>query len=141
MNHAAEEAVAKRWVGDRDSLTSFGQSPAELPTTHQLPFKLVKQATRNFASDMRIGGGGSCAVYSAVVYGVPVAVKALKETKKTKKLPSRSQSLANFDQRKQQQQQQSGNEMELEKSAKSFLKQFIAEMELLMHVRHPVSET
>ena len=38
---------------------------------------LITAATDNFSAACRIGGGGSCEVYKAVVYGVTVAVKAL----------------------------------------------------------------
>ena len=43
----------------------------------RFPHALLAEATGGFSAAMRIGGGGSCVVYRASVYGVTVAVKVL----------------------------------------------------------------
>ena len=40
-----------------------------------LPFGDLQAATDDFNARGRIGGGGSCVVYEAVLFGLPVAVK------------------------------------------------------------------
>jgi hypothetical protein len=74
----------------------------------QLPYELILSATMSFASSERIGGGASCSVFRANIFGVSVAVKALTTM-----------------------------EGETEKKRKAEEKQFVAEMNLLMGVTHP----
>jgi serine/threonine protein kinase len=45
----------------------------------QLQFQLLSRATDNFNERGIIGGGASCAVYRAQVFGVDVAIKRLKD--------------------------------------------------------------
>jgi hypothetical protein len=63
----AEKLVADSWNDDEEFARDF-----------RVPFSKLSAATGNFSADMRIGGGGSCEVFKAVVYGVNVAIKSLK---------------------------------------------------------------
>jgi serine/threonine protein kinase len=74
----------------------------------RVPYALLHTATTNFADASCIGGGASCAVYKAQVYGTWVAVKAL-----NLRLDDDS------------------------KKSKSEARQFAAEMALLTTVQHP----
>ena len=69
-NAAAEAKVREFWGG-------MVTSPDEKSFAFRLPYKLLEEATDGFSVSMRIGGGASCAVYKAAVFGVVVAVKAL----------------------------------------------------------------
>ena len=72
-----------------------------------IAYNVLENATGKFSSDMRIGGGGSCEVFRAKVYGVPVAIKALKHVQGQEDVASKEER-----------------------------KQFEAEMSLLQKVRH-----
>jgi hypothetical protein len=65
-----EATVARMWRDPKQSDNGFAV---------QLPHTLLDDATMHFSEMRCIGGGGSCKVYRADVFGVPVAVKALKD--------------------------------------------------------------
>jgi serine/threonine protein kinase len=79
------------------------------PLSLRVPYAVLAAATAGFDDACCIGGGGSCAVYKAMVYGTWVAVKALKL--------------------------RSGDGSE--EAARSEARQFAAEMALLTSVQHP----
>jgi hypothetical protein len=73
-----ESIVAKSWLeeavpvsGDKDGVVHEHD--------FRVPYSTIQQATQDFSERARIGGGGSCFVYKGDVYGVSVAIKALKE--------------------------------------------------------------
>jgi hypothetical protein len=70
LNDAAKVQVAQFWQG----LVTDNASRIAV----QLPYAVLDSATNNFDSSMCIGGGGSCLVYKCEVFGVQVAVRALK---------------------------------------------------------------
>ena len=76
------------------------------PFAFRLPFSLIESSTNEFSSC--IGHGGSCEVYKANIFDVPVAVKALTAMGGLPEEQKRREEL-----------------------------QFVAEMELLMKVCHP----
>jgi serine/threonine protein kinase len=45
----------------------------------KLEFKVLEETAEGFSDVKKIGGGASCAVFSGVVYDVPVAIKRLKD--------------------------------------------------------------
>jgi hypothetical protein len=115
VNAAAEAEVARFWRGDDASVsnsngTSTGTlGTAERPYTFQVPYSILHNATGGFGKSMRIGGGGSCSVYKAQVFGVSVAVKVLTLAARNAR-----------NQKKQASEEQ----------------QFVAEMQLLTKVQH-----
>jgi serine/threonine protein kinase len=52
-------------------------APAEALGTFRVLFAVLDAATSGFSQACCIGGGGSCAVYKAALYGTTVASKAL----------------------------------------------------------------
>ena len=67
MNLAAQNLCAQQWLGG-----------SAIGPYHCLPYTDLKVCTDNFSSELCIGTGGSCEVYRGILYGVPVAIKALK---------------------------------------------------------------
>jgi serine/threonine protein kinase len=67
VNNAATRIIRQNWTDTAEK--------DDFPV--QLDYAVLKHATGNFSPNCKIGGGGSCIVFSAVVYGVEVAVKAL----------------------------------------------------------------
>jgi serine/threonine protein kinase len=107
-SHAAEAVIARAW-------TNHGGADLALARYFQVPFSVLESATHQFSSKMRIGSGGSCDVFRAIVYGVDVAIKLLKQDRNT--------------------------DVNEDNSTDSVLsleaKQFFAEMSLLQGVQHP----
>jgi hypothetical protein len=89
LNRAAEKLVAHSWgtagagagAGTDAGADAGADARADAAPTacFHLPYGMLSNCTRGFHLEQEIGGGGSCLVYRAVVFGVPVAVKALKE--------------------------------------------------------------
>jgi hypothetical protein len=72
-----ERIVARSWL--EEAVPARGDKDIIHEHDFRVPFKILEEATHNFSADMSIGGGGSCLVYKGNVYGVDVAIKALKE--------------------------------------------------------------
>jgi serine/threonine protein kinase len=104
-----EQIVARSWL--EEAVPASGDNDVVHEHDFRVPYKILAEATHDFCEKMTIGGGGSCLVYKGNVYGVDVAIKALKEVQG---------SGAGADESK----------LSLEG------KQFFAEMKLLQDVRH-----
>ena len=76
MNKETEERVALYWQGQVSNVKGDGTGEFQF---FRVPYATLHTATASFADSCRIGGGGSCDVYEAEVYGCKVAVKALTE--------------------------------------------------------------
>jgi hypothetical protein len=75
-NQAAKEVCAKRWKASGRYQNQDRQSGGlQDEEADNIDFVDLSEATGNFSSEFRISGGGSCAVYRAVLYGVTVAIK------------------------------------------------------------------
>jgi hypothetical protein len=76
LNADTEKWVSLVWRGGLASQAPLPGSP-QMYSTFRVPYAVLDAATSGFSQACCIGGGGSCAVYMAVVYGTTVAVKAL----------------------------------------------------------------
>ena len=72
-----EQIVAKSWL--EEAVPTSGEDMVHVHD-FRVSFNTIQQATQNFSKSKRIGGGGSCFVYKGEIYGVTVAIKALKES-------------------------------------------------------------
>jgi serine/threonine protein kinase len=99
VNDAARALYARQWL-------SQGKSNGKEPL-HAVDYADIAQATDNFDKRFEIGGGASCTVYKADLFGVSCAIKVLEE-------PAVTDAAHAWE-----------------------VKQFIAEMLLLGRVRHP----
>ena len=61
------QCIARGWTGN--GLNN---------TIYQLQYTVIAAATGEFSQEFQIGGGGSCLVYRGKIYGVSVAIKAIK---------------------------------------------------------------
>ena len=71
-----ELIVARSW---QEPVPARGNKDVIHEHDFRVPYEILEEATHNFSEAMSIGGGGSCLVYKGNVYGVDVAIKALKE--------------------------------------------------------------
>jgi serine/threonine protein kinase len=99
VNDAARALYARQWL-------SQGKSNGKEPL-HAVDYADIAKATENFDTGHKIGGGASCIVYKADLFGVSCAIKVLNE-------PVVADAAHVWEE-----------------------KQFIAEMVLLERVRHP----
>jgi serine/threonine protein kinase len=72
LDRLAEKELTREWA---TGATASGGRPRVV----QLPFAALAGATSGFDGRGEIGHGGSCAVFQTELFGMPVAVKLLKE--------------------------------------------------------------
>ena len=77
MTPHAEAIVAAAWRADTDTAAPHSRQSRQSRQAYGIPYATLAAASAGFCPSMRIGGGGSCVVYRAQVYGVNVAIKAL----------------------------------------------------------------
>ena len=69
-----EQIVANSWLEE----AARGKTDVIHNHDFRIPYTMLQAATQDFSESMSIGGGGSCLVYKGSIFGVDVAIKALK---------------------------------------------------------------